>query len=62
MWDRIFTSSLVAYSFSLVVFLLGSYVFDRDPMTMTGIALMGVAAVSMGVSGLVLVMNLKIRG
>ena len=62
MWDRIFTSSLVAYSFSLVVFLLGSYVFDHDPMTMTGIALMGATAVSMGVSGFVLVMNTKIRG
>ena len=62
MWDRIFTASLAAYSLSLVIFLLGNYVLDQNPMTMTGIALMGVTAVIMGISGFVLVMNLKIRG
>ncbi len=62
MWDRIFTASLAAYSLSLVIFLLGNYVLDQNPMTMTGIALMGVTAVAMGISGFVLVMNLKIRG
>lgn len=61
-WDRIFTASLAAYSLSLVIFLLGNYVLDQNPMTMTGIALMGVTAVAMGISGFVLVMNLKIRG
>ena len=61
-WDRIFTASLAAYSLSLVIFLLGNYVLDQNPMTMTGIALMGVTAVIMGISGFVLVMNLKIRG
>ena len=62
MWDRIFTASLAAYSLSLVIFLLGNYVLGQNPMTMTGIALMGVTAVAMGISGFVLVMNLKIRG
>ncbi len=61
MWDRIFTTSLVAYSFSLVVFLLGNYVLVQDPMIMTGIALMGVTAISMGISGFIVVLIPKFR-
>ena len=65
MWDRIFTASLVAYSLGLVVFLTGNYVLDRDPVILTGIALMGITGVAMGVSGLlslVLAPKSKIRG
>lgn len=61
MWDKIFTTSLVAYSISLVVFLLGHYVFQVSPVVMTGIAIMGVASFAMAISGLVLVLNIKLR-
>lgn len=61
MWDRIFTAALAAYSLSFVVFLLGQYVFQLYPITMTGIALMGLAGIAIGVSGLVLVLNTKVR-
>ncbi|MCE2500741.1 MAG: hypothetical protein J4G13_07750 [Dehalococcoidia bacterium] len=61
MWDKMFTASLVAYSLSFVVFLIGHYVLQLDSMTMTGIGLMGVTAMAMGISGFVLVLNTKVR-
>ena len=61
MCDKIFTTSLVAYSISLVVFLLGHYVLQVSPVIMTGIAAMGVASLAMAVSGLILVLNIKMR-
>ena len=61
MWDKIFTASMVAYSVSFVVFLIGHYVLQLHPITMSGIGLMGVTAMAMGVSGFVLVLNTKAR-
>ena len=61
MWDKMFTASLVAYSLSFVVFLIGHYVLQLYSMTMTGIGLMGVTAMAMGISGFVLVLNTKVR-
>lgn len=61
MWDKIFTASLVAYSISLVVFLMGHYVLQTNPVLLTGIGLMGVASIAMAVSGSVLVLNLRLR-
>ncbi len=61
MWDKMFTASLTAYSLSLVVFLLGNYVFQQHPVTITGIALMGVTGMIMGISAFVLVVNTKVR-
>ena len=62
MWDKVFTASLAAYSISLVVFLLGYYVFQIHPITVAGIGLMGVARISTGASGIALVLNVKARG
>ena len=62
MWDKVFTASLAAYSISLVVFLLGHYVFQIHPITVAGIGLMGVAGISTGASGIALVLNVKARG
>ncbi len=61
MWDKIFTTALIAYSISLVVFLLGHYVLQTNPVIITGIALMGVTSLAMAISGLVLVFNIKPR-
>ena len=61
MWDKIFTASLVAYSVSFVVFLIGHYVLQLYPITMSGIGLMGVTAMAVGISGFVLVLNTKVR-
>ena len=61
MWDRIFNVCLAAYSLGLVIFLLGGYVLEQDPVIVTGILLMGVTGVAMGVSGLALVLKLIIR-
>ena len=61
MWDKIFTASMAAYSISFVVFLIGHYVLQLYPITMTGIGLMGVTAMAMGISGFVLVLNTKVR-
>ena len=61
MWDKIFTASLVGYSLSLVVFLLGHYVFQVHPITLTGIALLGVTGIAIGVSGFVTVLGIKVR-
>ena len=61
MWDKIFTASMGAYSISFVVFLIGHYILQLYPLTMTGIGLMGVTAMAMGISGFVLVLNTKVR-
>ena len=61
MWDKIFTASLAAYSVSLVVFLAGHYVFHITPITMTGIALLGVSGIATGISGFVSILNIKVR-
>ena len=61
MWDKIFTASLAAYSIGLVVFLLGHYVFQIYPITLTGIALLGVTGIAIGVSGFVTVLGIKVR-
>ena len=61
MWDKIFTASLAAYSVGLVVFLLGHYVFQVYPITLTGIALLGVTGIAIGVSGFVTVLGIKVR-
>ncbi len=61
MWDKIFTASLAAYSVGLVVFLLGHYVFQVHPITLTGIALLGITGIAIGVSGFVTVLGIKIR-
>ena len=61
MWDKMFTASLVAYSLSFIVFLIGHYVLQLYSITMTGIGLMGVTAMAMGISGFVLVLNTKVR-
>lgn len=61
MWDKIFTASLAAYSVGLVVFLLGHYVFQIYPITLTGIALLGVTGIAIGVSGFVTVLGIKVR-
>ena len=61
MWDKMFTAALVAYSVSFVVFLIGHYVLQLYPIIMTGIGLMGVTAMAMGISGLALVLNTKVR-
>lgn len=61
MWDKIFTASLAAYSVSLVVFLFGHYVFQIYPITLTGVALLGVTGIATGVSGFVSVLGIKVR-
>ncbi len=61
MWDKIFTASLAAYSVGLVVFLLGHYVFQIYPITLTGIALLGITGIAIGVSGFVTVLGIKVR-
>ena len=61
MWDKIFTASLAGYSLSLVVFLLGHYVFHVYSITLTGIALLGVTGIAIGVSGFVTVLGIKVR-
>ena len=61
MWDKIFTASLAAYSVGLVVFLVGHYVFHFTPVTMTGIALLGVTGIATGISGFMSILNIKIR-
>ena len=61
MWDKIFTASLAAYSVGLVVFLLGHYVLQIYPITLTGIALLGVTGIAIGVSGFVTVLGIKVR-
>lgn len=61
MWDKIFTAAMAAYSISFVVFLIGNYVLQLYPLIMTGIGLMGVTAMAMGISGFVLVLNTKVR-
>ena len=61
MWDKIFTASLAAYSIGLVVFLLGHYIFQIYPITLTGIALLGVTGIAIGVSGLVTVLGINVR-
>ena len=60
MWDKIFSASLAGYSISLVVFLLGHYVFQIHPITLTGIALLGVTGIAIGVSGFVTVLGIKL--
>ena len=61
MWDKIFTASLAAYSVGLVVFLLGHYVFQIHPITLAGIALLGITGIAIGVSGFVTVLGIKVR-
>ncbi len=61
MWDKIFTASLAAYSVGLVVFLLGHYVLQIYPITLTGIALLGVTGIAIGVSGFVTVLGINVR-
>ena len=61
MWDKIFTASLAAYSVGLVVFLVGHYVFHITPITMTGIALLGVTGIATGISGFMSILDIKVR-
>lgn len=61
MWDKIFTASLAAYSVSLVVFLLGQYVFQIFPVAMTGIALLSVSGIATGISGFVSILHTRVR-
>lgn len=61
MWDKIFTASLAGYSISLVVFLLGHYVFQIYPITLTGIAPLGVTGIAIRVSGLVTVLGINVK-
>ena len=60
MWDKIFSASLAGYSISLVVFLFGHYAFQIYPITLTGIALLGVTGIAIGVSGLVTVLGINV--
>lgn len=61
MWDRIFNVCLATYSLGLVIFLLGGYILEQDLVIVTGILLMGVTGVAMGISGFALMLKLIIR-
>ena len=59
MWDKMFTASLAAYSVSLVVFLVGHYVFQMTAVAITGIAMLGVTGVATGVTAFASILNIK---
>ena len=72
MWDKAFTASIVAYGISTALFLVGHFLMpvlfpDSSPVplvtTLVGAALLSISGLSIGVSGMGLLLSLwpKVR-
>ena len=67
MWDRAFTASMVAYGISSALFLVGYFLLPflfpdgssvPQVVTLVGAALLGIAGLAIGVSGIGLLLSL----